>query len=114
MPKFDYDINSLIGTWDVTHIRGESGGYFSIKSPPVSDYFDETFIILNSNNTYVLDGWYGSLSGEYKADGKSVLLYDNNMLAAKCAISSMIDGHMEATITIMETMFTSDMKLLKR
>ena len=111
---FDYELKELYGTWDVTHIKGEDGDYASITTPLVRDFYGETYIVFNSNNTYRLRGWFGDIDGEYKTDGKNVLLYDGDELVAMCYFSYIMDGNAEVRITIMETMYISDIKAKRR
>lgn len=112
--NFDYDIEELYGTWDVTHMKGDDGDYYSITAENVRDFYGDTYITINSNNSQRLRGWFGDIDGTYKAEGKSVMLYSGSELTAKCDIAYMKDGNAEARITIMETMYIQDIKLKRR
>lgn len=67
--KFNYDIKTLYGTWQITHVDTKGGSDFS---PWILATTTATF---NSDGTYSGSGYFGNGTGTYKAKGKTVTCY---------------------------------------
>lgn len=93
-PKFNYDINILIGTWEITEV--DTGDGYDIW------VLEATSATFNSDGTYVGKGYFGNGKGTYTAedntvtcyvDGKEFLKYDVINLAAKsCELKMYVEG----------------------
>lgn len=66
-PKFDYDINQIVGTWVVTDVN--------LGSDYVSWFMERTSATFNANGTYSGRGYFGYGNGTYKAEGKTIITY---------------------------------------
>ncbi|MFR8834971.1 hypothetical protein [Bacteroides nordii] len=92
-PKFNYDINTLIGTWEITEV--DTGDGYTIW------ILGATSATFNSDGSYVGKGYFGNGSGTYKAegntitcfvDGKEFLKYDViNLASNNCELKMYVE-----------------------
>lgn len=68
---FDYDLNTLYGTWDITHVDMGTG-YQDITT---IESVGTAYATFNSNGTFSGGGSFGAGSGTYKAEGKRITCY---------------------------------------
>lgn len=71
--KFNYDLNLLYGTWEVTHIAGLPISMVTSKT---------TTATFNTDGTYSGKGYFGVGTGTYKAEGNVISCYIDGDLYA--------------------------------
>lgn len=91
---FDYDINTLIGTWEVTHMTID-GNYVDVTTPPYSSTFPRTTATFNKDGSYFGAGFFGSGSGTYKAKGKTITTFVDGVVYLKYDVLSLIGNTCE-------------------
>ncbi len=73
--KFDYPLETIYGTWRVTHVERENGTMLDVTSSIAEKHFKPTYATFNSDGTYSGRGFFGDGDGTYKAQGKTVICY---------------------------------------
>lgn len=91
---FDYDLKELYGIWDVTHWGTGEGTFY-----PQDDSSFAT-LSLSKENIYTLNGYYGDVSGKYKAKDKELILYQDDKLYARVNILFLDNGYSEVEMII--------------
>lgn len=86
-PKFNYDINTLIGTWEIT--EADTGdGY--------TDWILEaTSATFNSDGSYAGKGYFGNGSGTYKAEGNTITCFVDGKEFLKYDVISLASNSCE-------------------
>ncbi len=72
---FDYPLETLYGTWRVTHVEQKNGSMFDVTTPIAEMVFKPTYAIFNADGTYSGRGFFGNGSGTYKAKGKTITCF---------------------------------------
>ena len=70
---FDYPIETLYGTWRVTHVEQKDGTMFDVTTPIAEKVFKPTYATFNADGTYSGRGAFGTGNGTYK-DKERLLL----------------------------------------
>ena len=74
-PKFNYDLETLYGTWRVTEIQQKDGSFLDVTTSVAEMVFEPTYATFNENGTYSGRGEFGTGSGTYKAEGNTIYTY---------------------------------------
>lgn len=74
-PKFNYDLETLYGTWRVTEVQQKDGSFFDVTTSVAEMVFEPTYATFNENGTYSGRGEFGTGSGTYKAEGNTIYTY---------------------------------------
>lgn len=69
---FDYSLETLYGTWRVTHVEQKDGSMFDVTTSVAETFFKPTYATFNADGTYSGRGYFGNGSGTYKAQGKTI------------------------------------------
>ena len=72
---FDYPIETLYGTWRITHVEQKDGTMFDVTTPIAEKVFKPTYATFNTDGTYSGRGALGAGKGTYKAQGKTITCY---------------------------------------
>lgn len=94
---FDYPMDAIYGTWDVTDIKVE-GKWYDITTYPYTKY--AMSISFKSDGSYYGKGYFGNGSGTYTAKGKTIITYINGKEFAVYTVKSLSDKNAELTMTI--------------
>ena len=86
---FDYPLETLYGTWRVTHVEQKDGSMFDVTTSFAKMVFKPTYITFNTNGTYSARGFFGDGSGTYKAKGKTITCFIDGTEYLKCDILSL-------------------------
>lgn len=57
---FDYPIETLYGTWRVTHVEQKDGTMFDVTTPIAEKVFKPTYATFNADGTYSGHGAFGT------------------------------------------------------
>lgn len=71
---FNYDVEHLIGKWQITEIEMD-GRYVDVTKPPYYPEFPLTYATFNTDGSYYGSGIFGTGSGTYKTKGNTVICY---------------------------------------
>lgn len=69
---FDYPLETLYGTWRITHVEQKDGSMFDVTTSVAEMAFKPTYATFNADGTYSGRGFFGNGSGTYKAKGKTI------------------------------------------
>ena len=72
---FDYPLETLYGTWRVTHVEQKDGTMFDVTTSVAEMVFKPTYATFNVDGTYSGRGFFGNGSGTYKAKGKTITCF---------------------------------------
>lgn len=106
---FDYPMDAIYGTWDVTDIKVE-GKWYDITTYPYTKY--AMSISFKSDGSYYGKGYFGNGSGTYTAKGKTIITYINGKEFAVYTVKSLSDKNAELTMTIDDEVI--DIKAVKK
>lgn len=73
--RFEYALETLHGTWRITHIETKDGAMFDVTTPIAAKTIKPTYATFNADGTYSGRGYFGEGSGTYKASGKTITCY---------------------------------------
>ena len=73
--RFEYAIETLHGTWRITHVESKDGSMFDVTTPIAEKTIQPTYATFNADGTYSGRGYFGEGSGTYKASGKTITCY---------------------------------------
>jgi uncharacterized protein YxeA len=109
--NFDYDINQVYGKWRVTHVKSEIGeDYLDVTTSVVEQYFEPTYITFNKNGSYSGSGFFGSGSGTFKAEGKSITTYIDGEIYLVYTVISFSNSNFEVIMSSPEEATTMYIK----
>lgn len=94
--KFDYSMETLYGTWDLTDVQLSSGNWIDLTGWQYSEY--RASITFNPDGTYYGRGSFGNGSGTYKASGSTIITYVGGKEYLRYTIKSANDNRMEGTM----------------
>lgn len=106
---FDYPMDAIYGTWDVTDIKVE-GKWYDITTYPYTKY--AMSISFKSDGSYYGKGYFGNGSGTYTAKGKTIITYIDGKEFAVYTVKSLSDKNAELTMTIDDEVI--DIKAVKK
>lgn len=73
---FDYPIETLYGTWRITHVEQKNGTMLNVTHPDIENtVFKPTYATFNADGTFSGRGKFGSGKGTYTAKGKTITCY---------------------------------------
>lgn len=100
---FDYPLETLYGTWRITHVEQKNGSMLDVTTPLAENVFKPTYATFNSDGTYSGRGYFGNGSGTYKAQGKTITCYIGgseyvkydvlSLSGQECELKMMITGN---------------------
>lgn len=73
--RFEYSLETLHGTWRITHIETKEGAMFDITTSIAEMSIEPTYATFNSDGTYSGRGYFGNGKGTYRAVGKTITCY---------------------------------------
>lgn len=83
---FDYDMETLYGTWIIETVDGINANALGVR------YTTATF---NLDGTYYGSGYFGTGSGTYEAEGKTITCYVKGKLYAQYRVISLSGNRCE-------------------
>ncbi len=92
---FNYPIDELYGTWDVTNINVD-GKWYDITQYPYTKF--AMSITFYQNGKYYGSGYLGNGSGTYEAKGNTITTYINNEVYATYTVNSLNSSVAELTM----------------
>lgn len=72
---FDFPLETLYGTWRVTHVEQKDGTMFDITTYAAERVIKPTYATFNADGTYSGRGYFGNGSGTYKTKGKTITCF---------------------------------------
>ncbi len=94
--KFDYPMETLYGTWDLTDVQLSSGEWIDLTRWQYSEY--RASIRFNPDNTYYGSGYFGNGRGTYKASGNTIITYVDGEEYLRYTIKSVNGDRLEGTM----------------
>lgn len=95
--KFNYDINMLYGTWDITDVYNQ-GKWVDITKPGFESMAASASF--KSNGTYEGKGYFGNGTGTYSAVGNTITCYVADKEYAKYDVTSLTSKICELNMTM--------------
>lgn len=92
---FDYPMETLYGTWRVTHIEQKNGSMLDVTTPIAERVFEPTYATFNADGTYSGRGAFGDGSGTYKAKGKTISCFVDGQEYLKYDVISLVGTQCE-------------------
>lgn len=106
---FDYPLETLYGTWRVTHVEQKDGTMFDITTSTAERFFEPTYATFNDDGTYSGRGYFGNGSGTYKAQGKTITCFVDGTEYLKYDVLSLSGTQCE--LKMYESGSTSSIKI---
>ena len=106
---FDYPIETLYGTWRVTHVEQKDGTMFDVTTPIAEKVFKPTYATFNADGTYSGRGAFGTGNGTYKAQGKTITCYVDGQEFLKYDVISL--SGKECELKVYQTGSTSSIRI---
>lgn len=85
--NFNYDINTLIGTWEITEVDTGDGYVIWILGT--------TSTTFNADGTYVGKGYFGNGNGTYEAEGNTITCFVDSKEFLKYDVISLASDNCE-------------------
>lgn len=98
--KFDYPMDTLYGTWEVTEIMA-SGTWYDVTKYPYDKF--AMSMRFNSDGTYYGSGYLGDGGGTYVAEGKNITTYIDGEEYARYTIKSLTSNTAELSMQMDES-----------
>ena len=89
--KFNFKLETLIGTWRITHVENKNGEMLDVTTEIAEKVFSPTYATFNSDGTYSGKGSFGNGTGTFKASGNTITCYIGNTEYMKLDVLSL-DG----------------------
>ena len=94
--KFDYPMDTLCGTWEVTDIKA-NGTWYDITQYPYTKF--AMSISFKDDGSYYGKGYLGNGSGTYTAEGKTIITYISGKEFVRYTVKSLSKNDAELTMT---------------
>lgn len=94
--KFDYPMETLCGTWNLTDVQLSSGKWVDVTGWQYSEY--RASITFYSDGTYYGKGALGNGRGTYKSSGNTIVTYVGGEEYIRYTIKSVNNNEMEGTM----------------
>lgn len=96
---FDYDLNTLYGTWLVETVSINDEAPFNLTSSIYVSKYGKTTATFKSGGTYSAEGFFGKGSGTYLTNGKFIRCYISGDEFAKYEVLSLSGGKSNLKMT---------------
>lgn len=96
---FDYDVNMLIGKWQITEIQMD-GKYVDVTKPPYYPTIPSTYATFKTDGSYYGSGYFGTGSGTYKTKGKRITCYVEGTEYARYDVLSLSGSECELNMSM--------------
>lgn len=106
---FDYPLETLYGTWRVTHVEQKDGTMFDVTTSVAEKVFKPTYATFNVDGTYSGRGYFGNGAGTYKALGKTITCFIDGTEYLKYDVLSLSGTQCE--LKMYESGSTSSIKI---
>lgn len=107
--NFDYSMDTLYGTWRITHVEQNDGSMFDVTTALAEKVFEPTYATFNKNGTYTGKGFFGNGAGTYKAKGKTLTCYIDGEVFLMYDVLNLKNN--ECTLLVREEGSTSTVKI---
>ena len=97
--KFDYPMDTLYGTWEVTEIMA-GGTWYDVTKYPYDKF--AMSISFKSDGTYYGSGYLGNGSGTYTAEGKTIVTYVSGEEYVRYTVKSLTSNTAELSMLMGE------------
>ena len=94
---FDYPMESLYGTWNVTDVKA-GGRWYDVTTYPYTKF--GMSISFKSNGSFYGKGFFGNGSGTYKATGNTIITYLGDEEYIRYTVKSLSGNNAELTMSM--------------
>ncbi len=94
---FDYPMESLYGTWNVTDVKA-GGRWYDVTTYPYTKF--GMSISFKSNGSFYGKGYFGNGSGTYKATGNTIITYLGDEEYIRYTVKSLSGNNAELTMSM--------------
>lgn len=94
---FDYPMETLYGTWDVTDVKVE-GKWYDVTTYPYTRF--GMSISFKSDGSFYGRGYLGNGSGTYKASGNTIVTYLDGEEYIRYTVKSLSGDNAELTMSM--------------
>ena len=93
--KFDYPLETLLGTWNAKEIYVD-GKWYDVTQYPYTKF--GMSITFYSNGKFYGSGYFGTGSGTYKTSGKTITTYIDDEVYATYTVNSLASTTADLTM----------------
>lgn len=111
---FDYPLETLYGTWRITHVEQKNGVMLDVTTYSAEKYFKPTYATFNEDGTYSGRGYFGNGSGTYKAQGKTITCYIDGSEYVKYDVLSLSGQECELKMKVTDSDTSSKIRCKKQ